>query len=151
MSGNSRRSFGGSGTTLRLQASGVAKPNLDPVELENQFLLRLPSEPAEALRQALRSGAGNVKDRLKLRMEPDKSGTNSHLRRGEVSFDGWTMRAKLMDLPTVIESQKSIDKKTFYKTADISQILVCKEGEGEESEDEEPSSPNKKVYIITNQ
>ena len=31
-----------------------------------------------------------------------------------------------MDLPTIIESQKTIDNKTFYKTADICQILICK-------------------------
>ena len=30
----------------------------------------------------------------------------------------------MVDLPTIIESHK-----TFYKTADICQLLICKEGE----------------------
>jgi len=46
-----------------------------------------------------------------------------------------TVNSKV-DLPTIIESQKTIDRKTFYKTADISQMLICKEGEP--SDDEEP-------------
>ena len=141
-----RASFGGgSGTTLRLQASGVANTSAEPIELENQFLLRLPPEPAQAVRLALQSGAGNVKDRLKIQLEPEKSGAANHLRRGQVVFDGWTMSAKLKDLPTIIESQKTIDRKTFYKTADICQILVCKEGDQEDSDEGEAASPNKKV------
>lgn len=62
----------------------------------------------------------------------------------QVRFDGWSMNAKMFDLPTVIESQKTIDKKTFYKTADICQILICKEGEESESESADVTSPNKK-------
>jgi transcription initiation factor TFIID subunit 7 len=43
-----------------------------------------------------------------------------------------------VDLPTIIESQKTIDRKTFYKTADICQLLICKEGEPSEDEEEPP-------------
>ena len=66
-------------------------------------------------------------------MEPD--GPAPYLRKGVVEFDGWHMSGKLVDLPTIIESQKTIDKKTFYKTADISQMFICKEGPP--SDDEE--------------
>ena len=38
-------------------------------------------------------------------------------------------------MPTIIESQKTIDRKTFYKTVDISQIVICKEGEPSDDED----------------
>ena len=34
------------------------------------------------------------------------------------------MSAKLMDLPTIVESHKSIDRKSFYKTADICQVMI---------------------------
>ena len=109
-------------------------------------IVMLTSHEAESfVRQALQSGAGNVKDRLKIQLEPEKSGAANHLRRGQVVFDGWTMSAKLKDLPTIIESQKTIDRKTFYKTADICQILVCKEGDQEDSDEGEAASPNKKV------
>lgn len=55
------------------------------------------------------------------------------------------MSAKFMDLPTIIESHKSIDNKTLYKTADICQILICKEGDPSEDEStEQPEVAKKK-------
>ena len=54
-----------------------------------------------------------------------------------------------MDLPTIIESQKTIDRKTFYKTADICQLLICKEGEPSEDEEEPPEKVNNK-NMLTN-
>ncbi|XP_046635203.1 transcription initiation factor TFIID subunit 7-like [Daphnia pulicaria] len=110
-------------------------------ELENQFILRLPPtlpECAESLRQTLRTGVMNLKDRLNIRMDND-------MRKGQVQFDNWTMSAKVLDLPCVMESQKTIDNKTFYKAADVSQILICKEGEQQSSSEEEtPVKPKKK-------
>jgi transcription initiation factor TFIID subunit 7 len=107
--------------------------NAVQIELENQLLIRLPQEPAEALREAIRSGASNLKERLFMQMEPDKP-NNPFLRRGNVKFDGWTMSAKLVDLPTIMETHKTIDRKTLYKTADICQMFICKEGEPSEDE-----------------
>ena len=66
-----------------------------------------------------------------------------YLRRGHVQFDGWNFTSRLVDLPTIIESHKTIDSKTFYKTADLCQMLICKEGEGW-NDDEDESSPMKK-------
>ena len=120
--------------------------NAVPIELENQYLIRLPQEPAEALREAIRSGASNLKDRLFIQLEPDKQ-NNPNLRRGQVKFDGWSMHAKLVDLPTIIESHKTIDKKTLYKTADVCQMLICKEGDLSDDdipeEEEKKKDPNK--------
>ena len=66
------------------------------VELENQFILRLPTEPAKALREALRSGAGNIKERLSIQLEHEKGSQDPRLRRGIVEFDGWNMHAKVI-------------------------------------------------------
>ena len=49
----------------------------------------------------------------------------------------------MVDLPTIMESHKTIDNKTFYKTADICQLLICKEGEDFDDE-EDANSPVKK-------
>eukprot|EP00096_Caligus_rogercresseyi_P012968 TRINITY_DN5637_c0_g1_i1.p1 TRINITY_DN5637_c0_g1~~TRINITY_DN5637_c0_g1_i1.p1 ORF type:complete len:414 (-),score=183.04 TRINITY_DN5637_c0_g1_i1:269-1510(-) len=120
---------------------GWVPPPTGPAELENQFILRLPREPADALREAIRSGtsSSSIKERLAVQLEPDKRSSNvSFLRRGLVDFDGWSMRAKLMDLPTFTGSYKTMDRKNFYKTADICQILICKEGPLSENEEEEP-------------
>ncbi|CAD7093422.1 unnamed protein product [Hermetia illucens] len=106
----------------------------DGVELETQLILRLPKEPAKSLREAIQAGANNLKDRLNIKLEQD-------LRYGEVRFDHWLMHAKVVDLPTVIESLKTIDNKSFYKTADICQMIQCKDEPDAPSADEE--SPNK--------
>jgi len=114
-----------------------------PIELENQFILRLPTEPSLALREAIKSGAANLKERLFIQLEPEKSSNTQYLRRGHVQFDGWNFTSGLVDLPTIMESHKTIDNKTFYKTADICQLLICKEGE-DFDEEEDTSSPVKK-------
>merc|ERR1712156_521784 len=113
-----------------------------PIELENQFLLRLPSEPASELRKAIKKGSADLKDRLYIQMQPDNP-SNPCLRRGNVRFDDYSMSAKLVDLPTIMESHKTIDRKTLYKTADICQLLICREGD-DPSDDEVQSDEEKK-------
>lgn len=107
-------------------------------ELETQVILRLPSEPAQVLRETLREGGPNLKDRLTVKFEPD-------LRYGEVRLDHWLMYAKLLDLPTITESLKTIDGKNFYKTADVCQMLLCKyEPDAPTTDDESPVKNKKK-------
>ena len=60
------------GQQQQQQFRPAEKPDT-PVELENQFILRLPpSEPSLALREAIRSGASNLKERLFIQLEPEK-------------------------------------------------------------------------------
>ncbi|XP_072361064.1 transcription initiation factor TFIID subunit 7 [Scyliorhinus torazame] len=89
-----------------------------PHELESQYILRLPSDHAATVRRAVQSGNVNLRDRLTIELHPDG-------RHGIVRVDKQPLAAKLVDLPCIIESLKSIDKKTFYKTADLCQMLVC--------------------------
>lgn len=99
-----------------------------PAELESQIILRLPGQAAAALRAAVRSGVMNLKDRLTIQLEPDN-------RHGTVRFDRWTLSARVVDLPSIIESHKTLDRKTFYKTADVAQLMICKEEDGTEEEE----------------
>ncbi|XP_061454772.1 transcription initiation factor TFIID subunit 7-like isoform X2 [Rhineura floridana] len=92
-----------------------------PHELESQFILRLPPEYASTVRRAVQSGSVNLKDRLTIELHADG-------RHGIVRVDRVPLAAKLVDLPCITESLKTIDKKTFYKTADICQMLVCTVG-----------------------
>uniref|UniRef100_A0A034WDS1 Transcription initiation factor TFIID subunit 7 n=1 Tax=Bactrocera dorsalis TaxID=27457 RepID=A0A034WDS1_BACDO len=108
------------------------KPRDDGVDLENQFILRLPEEPAKALHEALLTG--NIKDRMTIKMD-------NELRYGELRFDHWLLHAKVVDLPTIIECLKTIDSKNFYKSADICQLMICKEEP--DALDSEKESPNK--------
>jgi len=113
-------------------------------ELEDQFILRLPAEPAKALKEAIRSGSGNLQERLSIKLEPEQGTLDPRLRKGMVAFDDWNMSAKVVDLPTIIESQKTIDRKTFYKIADICQMVICKEGGASDEEDNSaPIKPKK--------
>ncbi|XP_077165359.1 transcription initiation factor TFIID subunit 7-like isoform X3 [Paroedura picta] len=88
-----------------------------PYELESQFVLRLPPEYASTVRRAVQSGSVGLKDRLTIELHDG--------RHGIVRVDRVPLAAKLVDLPCTIESLKTIDKKTFYKTADVCQMLVC--------------------------
>ncbi|KAG6443477.1 hypothetical protein O3G_MSEX002858 [Manduca sexta] len=107
-----------------------------PTELESEFILRLPDEPAKILREVLKTG-DNLKNRLTIQMDND-------MRHGEVRLDHWLMHAKIVDLPTVTEALKTIDNKSFYKTADICQMMICKDEPDQPSTEEESPAKNKK-------
>lgn len=107
-----------------------------PAELESQFILKLPEEPAKALRELVKSG-DNLKNRLTIQIDDD-------MRNGQVRLDNWLMQAKVVDLPTVIESLKTIDNKSFYKTADICQMMICKNEPDQAAEEESPTKNKKK-------
>ncbi|XP_070508424.1 transcription initiation factor TFIID subunit 7 [Chironomus tepperi] len=114
-----------------------AESRRDEVDLETQFILRLPEEYANKLRDAIRSGAQNLKERLAISLEND-------LRKGMVRFDERYLYAKVVDLPCIIESHKTIDKKSFYKTSDICQMMICKEEPDPVTDDESPVKNKKK-------
>ncbi|SPP84057.1 transcription initiation factor TFIID subunit 7 [Drosophila guanche] len=111
------------------------KPRDDGIELESHFIMRVPKELADIVHESIQ--AGNVKDRLSIQLDQD-------LRYGEVRLDDQLLYTKLVDLPTVVESYKTIDNKSFYKSADICQILICKEEPDEEPEKESPNKNKKK-------
>ncbi|XP_022222967.2 transcription initiation factor TFIID subunit 7 [Drosophila obscura] len=111
------------------------KPRDDGIELESHFIMRVPKEMADTVHEAIQ--AGNIKDRLSIQLDQD-------LRYGEVRLDDQLLYTKLVDLPTVVESYKTIDNKSFYKSADICQILICKEEPDEETEKESPNKNKKK-------
>ncbi|XP_038604221.1 transcription initiation factor TFIID subunit 7-like [Tachyglossus aculeatus] len=101
------------------------KDDVSP-EMESQFMLRLPPEHATTVRRIIQAGNVGSKGRLTIEIHP-------HRCDGIVQVDGISLVAKVVDLPCNVESLKTIDKKTCYKTADISQVLVCTE-EGEEGD-----------------
>lgn len=110
----------------------------DVIQLERSFLLRLPEPQAEKVRKTLH--AGFVKDYLSIEFQADNR--HATVRVGKSCLTG-----KLMDLPTIVESFKTVDKKSFYKTADVCQMLVCTDESDEPNVDVEETSeqtPHKK-------
>ncbi|XP_059535227.1 transcription initiation factor TFIID subunit 7-like isoform X1 [Myotis daubentonii] len=89
-----------------------------PYEIENQFIWRLPPEHAATVREIIHSGSAAMKDKLKIDLSADG-------RHAAVEVKDVSLTAKVVDLPCVIGSLKTLDNKMFYKTADISQMLVC--------------------------
>ncbi|KAG0230902.1 hypothetical protein BGW42_000624 [Actinomortierella wolfii] len=101
------------------------------VAIEEQFILRLPpGEMCDRFREKVT--ARELDDSLKLVFKDP--------RRGLFSFEGKNYPAKLMDLPTIIESQKTLNGKQLYKIADISQILIVEPTEVDANYD--PSTAN---------
>lgn len=96
---------------------------VDPA-IENQFILRmLPGEDCDYLRKAIeekkigipvRHGGADVQMRFF-----DREG-----RRAMVIIQGRQYAAVLLDLPCVIEATKSWDKKSWFKSADVFQMLL---------------------------
>uniref|UniRef100_A0A671VG57 TAF7 RNA polymerase II, TATA box binding protein (TBP)-associated factor n=1 Tax=Sparus aurata TaxID=8175 RepID=A0A671VG57_SPAAU len=103
---------------IKVGKAGSKNKEDAPYELESQFVLRLPSEYASTVRRIAQSSSMNMKDRLTIELHPDG-------RHGIVRVDRVPLACKLVDLPCMIESLKTVDKKTFYKTADVCQMLVC--------------------------
>ncbi|KAF9570018.1 hypothetical protein EC968_002332 [Mortierella alpina] len=85
------------------------------VSIEEQFILRLPpGEMCDRFREKVI--AREVDESVKLRF--------SDARRGTFTFEGLDFPTKLVDLPTIIEAQKTLNGKQMYKIADISQLLL---------------------------
>lgn len=139
--------------TINPNQSTQSHQNSNLIELEEQFILRMPAvkengvskpHPAtQALREALAEQSrltdqdtDPLRDRLFIDVDPKT-------RRGCVKFDDYVFEARLFDLPCIIESLKTKDKKMFYKTADICQILVCR-GPGDPPWEEEEEKAKKK-------
>jgi transcription initiation factor TFIID subunit 7 len=135
--------------------------NSSQFELENQFILRMPTikdengnakphPSAVQLREALskvnspdstaaiasNNETDNIKDRLFIEL-------NTETRKGRIKFDNEIFEARLVDLPCIVESLKTVDRKTFFKTNDICQMLICKTKDDPWSSSDEEASKKK--------
>jgi transcription initiation factor TFIID subunit 7 len=90
---------------------------------EEQFVLRLPPELAERMRLALssknkRETTADAPDAFSVRFLDSRNAT--------FMLDGNQYPARLMDLPCVTETHKYTEKRTFYKSGDIGQVLTVR-------------------------
>ncbi|KAJ2684876.1 hypothetical protein IWW39_004649 [Coemansia spiralis] len=122
LSGAGRASSGG----LNSGASGAAATVIptvpkaehldesDAPQLEEQFILRvLPDMAAQFSRLV---GERRIQDHLEIAFRDERNAV--------VRFDGSRYAARLVDLPTITESYRTLDKKQMLKTADICQMLL---------------------------
>mmetsp|Transcript_5363 Transcript_5363/g.11774 ORF Transcript_5363/g.11774 Transcript_5363/m.11774 type:complete len:186 (-) Transcript_5363:24-581(-) len=84
---------------------------------EEQFLLRVAdTELAERIRKALREEEA-LSDKLQIRFQDDG-------REGVLALGDKAYPVKLLDLPTVVESYKTLDDTNLVKTGDIGQMIM---------------------------
>ncbi|KAJ3744598.1 TAFII55 protein conserved region-domain-containing protein [Lentinula detonsa] len=90
----------------------------EDLAFEEQFILRLPpGDDCDRLRKsvAAREVPGDVWFKFK------------DSRRGVFHIGNNTYASKLVDMPCIIESQKTLDNKQMFKVADICQMLVVED------------------------
>ncbi|OAA73534.1 transcription initiation factor TFIID subunit 7 [Cordyceps fumosorosea ARSEF 2679] len=143
---------GGAHTQLVLKARGrppvhppgdgydseASDRELDPA-IEEQFVLRMvPGEHSDYVRTMMETG--------KVGVSRQQGGANISLKffdedshRAVVTVRGQMFAAVMVDLPTITESMKTWDKKSFLKTADVCQMLLA--FQPVRSEDEAKKAP----------
>lgn len=102
--------------------SEASDRELDPT-IEEEFVLRMfPGEDCEYLRQAI--------SEKRIGIPVSQGGPNIQMkffhgdgRRAAVTIRGHPYAATLVDLPCIVEGMKSWDKRGWWKTADICQML----------------------------
>ncbi|CAG0921960.1 unnamed protein product [Notodromas monacha] len=107
----------------------------DQVELDSQLVLRVPEDVAGKIRKVIYDPI--IAEKLNMKIDND-------LRKVTVRFEDEVLHGKVVDLPTITECMKTIDRKNFYKTADIVQMIVCQRGEEPVQEDDSAEKPRKK-------
>ncbi|KAI4454458.1 transcription initiation factor tfiid 55 kd subunit-related [Holotrichia oblita] len=98
------------------------------LELEDQFILRLPLEQAKIIHKLLKKKPKKIKKHLSIEF--------TDLRHAIVKVHRTFLHGIVVDLPTIIESNKTIDGVHLFKTADMCQMLLCQLINEEEKENE---------------
>ncbi|OMH85220.1 Transcription initiation factor TFIID subunit 7 [Zancudomyces culisetae] len=79
---------------------------------EDQFIVRVPEEISEEVKKIV--DAREVNERIDITFKSN--------RRAIFRFDDKCYKARLVDLPTITESYRTVDKRQILKVADISQV-----------------------------
>ncbi|TKA82604.1 hypothetical protein B0A55_01379 [Friedmanniomyces simplex] len=94
----------------------------DPAIQQGLILRMQPGEDADLLRNAIAEGRVGLKEQggvdVSIRF------VTTDLRRALVKVKGRMYAAALVDLPCIVESMKSWDKKGWWKVADVCQMLL---------------------------
>ncbi|KAF8308114.1 hypothetical protein DL93DRAFT_2087391 [Clavulina sp. PMI_390] len=113
----------------------------EDLAFEEQFILRMPEgEHLEELRKMV--AARSVTEDVWFKFKDS--------RRALFHIGDTTYNAKLVDLPAVIESQKTLDNRQLFKVADICQMLVIEDVNSVDGEDQNgggaPPSGDSKAF-----
>jgi transcription initiation factor TFIID subunit 7 len=82
--------------------------------MQQQLIIRFPLDIANAIRN-LSSYSSTP---LEISVSSDK-----HDKKIQITFGTQTFQASLVDLPCIIETHKTFDHQSYFKTGDISQVF----------------------------
>ena len=95
--------------------SGGTTPTYGISAIEEQFVIRFPDDLAEKIRAELE--ASQVPSDLKI--------TFTDARNAQIAIGNRHFHGILLDLPTLVESFRTVDTTQYVKIADISKLLLC--------------------------
>nr|ACU14838.1 unknown [Glycine max] len=90
--------------------------------MEEQFILRVPSNVAERIERLLNENNASSSEDKSLDLSFREDGRSGTFMIGNEQFP-----ASLLDLPCVVESYKTYDDNSLIKTADIGQMIMVRE------------------------
>lgn len=105
------------------------------------ILLRNYQEQAKLIHKLLKKKPKKIKKHLSIEF--------TDLRHAIVKVRRTFLHGKLVDMPTIIESYKSIDGVHLFKTADMSQILLCQLANEEDEKENESKKLNQYPHGLT--
>ncbi|KAI8057048.1 TAFII55 protein conserved region-domain-containing protein [Syncephalis plumigaleata] len=119
--------------TPRIRIKPLGK---DTIRSEEQFILRLPAgKTVERLRKDIRERT----------IDNNVSFKFTDQRHAQIDLYGEKYRARLVDLPCIIEAQKTFNRRHFFKVGDICQMLVV-EGDQPELQPSRPLTSNSNAW-----
>ncbi|KAL1741321.1 TAFII55 protein conserved region-domain-containing protein [Schizophyllum fasciatum] len=110
----------------------------EDLAFEEQFILRMPpGEDLERLRKMVQSR--DISNDVWFKFKDS--------RRGQFHIGNTTYSSKLVDLPCIIESQKTLDNKQMFKVADICQMLLVENPQPDSQEAGSQKAFNMEEFI----
>ena len=103
--------------------AAAAAAKTDSNELEEQVLIRFPSQVGNRISELISdesTGRCNLRNKLTCTFDQD-------LRHCTITLEDKQLYGRIYDLPTIIETMKTFDKVTMYKSCEVGQMIVCKE------------------------
>uniref|UniRef100_A0A1I7ULG8 TAFII55_N domain-containing protein n=1 Tax=Caenorhabditis tropicalis TaxID=1561998 RepID=A0A1I7ULG8_9PELO len=88
----------------------------DPPDFESHVVLRVPEDCVDRIEKIILSDG---------RQEDFAINLNADARSSTIRIGNQLLNGKVLDLPTITEVHKTMDNKSLFKVADVSQILVC--------------------------
>ena len=97
-------------------------------ETQNQFVIRFPEDVAFQLNAYFDNPDGPAPE-LELDLDRDRFQTASPRIALKVGVNGEEYKASVMELPTVSSTFKTIDRINYFKSNDITEMIVVHENE----------------------